>query len=137
MAFAIHSGDLAVLGEFSGIRDYVLGPLPGTGSARRVRARSFRVRAFACLIAREIRLRCGGETLAELSISGDGILLAGRAEEGAERALSAYQAELDRWCLVELRGELVFHLAAVRSNSAEIPYAALQERLAQIGRAHV
>jgi hypothetical protein len=140
LAFAIHSGDLAVLGEFSDIREYVLKPLPGAGSARRVRARSFRVRAFAHLIAREIRRRCdsSGDSFADVSISGDSasrfggepIVLAGRAQEGAERALTAYQAELDRWSLTELGGELVFHLAAVRCSAAEIPYAALQERLA-------
>jgi hypothetical protein len=138
LALAIHSGDLAVLGEFSGIREYILRPLPGAGAACRVRARSFRVRAFAHLIKREIRRRCGeskapaldgaGE-LAEGSISKDGFLLVGRADEGAERALSAYQAELDRWSLAELGGELVFHLAAARCGDA-IPHDDLQAKLA-------
>jgi hypothetical protein len=131
LAFAIHSGDLAVLGEFSGIQHYVLKPSPGAGSARRLRARSFRVRAFTCLVAREIRRRCG-ETFAEASLSGEGFLMAGRANEGAERALSAYQAELDRWSLSELGGDLVFHLAAVRCDTSDagMAQAALQNRLA-------
>jgi hypothetical protein len=141
LALAIHSGDLAVLGEFSGIRDYVLKPLPGAGSARRLRARSFRVPAFTHMIAREIRRRCDGSEALALDCAGgsdeladvspaNGLLLAGRAEDGAERAIAAYQAELDRWSLADLGGELVFHLAAVRCASSDIPYAALQGKLA-------
>ncbi len=130
MALAIHSGDLAVLGEFSGIREYLLKPLPGAGSARRLRARSFRVRTFTHLIARAIRRRCGLAPDGALeSLAGDRLLLAGRAEDGAERAVTAYQAELDRWSLAELGGELVFHLAAARCGTEGIPRAALEGKL--------
>jgi len=91
------------------------------------------------MITREIRRRFNesktlalddGESVQRLSISDDRLMLAGRAEDGAERALTAYQAELDRWSLAELGGELVFHLVARRCGSEGIPHTVLEEKLA-------
>ncbi|GEM_PF-5182853 len=135
MALTIHSGDLAVLGEFSGVRPYVTKPLPGAGDARRLRARSFRVRAFLRLIAREIRQRSGEgagiSPLGEESFEATRFRLAGRAAEGAERAIAFYQADLDRWSLDVMGGELVFHLAAVRATEdGAFPDAALEQKIA-------
>ena len=99
-----------MLGDLSGIRNYVLSPTPAAGAAGRVRARSFRVNAFAHLMVRRVQELAPG--LTEVYTAGGRFLLTGPADAGAEKALSAYQAELDQWALANLRGEMMCHLAA-------------------------
>ena len=99
---AIKPGDLAVLGDLSGIRNYVLRPTPAAGAAGRVRARSFRVNAFAHLMVRRLQELAPG--LSEVSNAGGKFLLAGPAAAEAEKVLAAYQAELDQWALARQGG---------------------------------
>ncbi len=128
-----------MLGELAGIETYVLRPTPAAGAAWRLRARSFRVRAFLELLARRVQAMVPG--LAEIFVTGDRFLLAGSATmakgaslegavEGAERIVAGYQRDLDQWTLRHLRGELMCRLAAARCDSGRLPIAALEERLA-------
>ena len=108
--------------------DYVLRDSPaGTpGAMRRLRARAFRVQAYAQLIAREIAQRCGVTLLA---VEGGRFTLAGPAAEDAERKLAAYQAELDQWSLAELNGELVCFVVAALADTPAWPEEALGHKM--------
>lgn len=128
MDFNLQSGYLAVRGEISGIPDYLFPDTPAASGATRLRARIFRVAAYARLIAREINKRCGG-SLVEMAMGDGQFLLAGPADDNAERAVGAYQAELDQWSLRELRGELICYLASARCESEQMPQDTLQQKI--------
>jgi hypothetical protein len=108
--------------------EYVLrdSPAGAPGGLRRLRARAFRVQAYAQLIAREIERRCG---VTLLSVEGGRFTLAGPGAEDAERKLAAYQAELDQWSLAELNGELVCYVVAAHCESPSWPEEALSHKM--------
>jgi hypothetical protein len=113
--------------------DYVLRDCPAgaPGGLRRLRARAFRVQAYAQLIAREIERRCG---VTVLSVSGGQFTLAGPAatdskSDDAERKLAAYQVELDQWSLAELNGELVCYVVAAHCDSPNWPEETLGHKM--------
>lgn len=126
---SLRPGDLAVLGDFSGIRSYVLRPEPVTGVLDRIRARSFKVNAYAWLVAKRIQqdLVPG---LRVVYAAGGRFLLAGSARPTAEPILTSFQRNLDEWTFRQLRGELQVHLVAARCETGSLPMAALENKLA-------
>jgi len=125
----VRPGDLAVLCDFSGIRGYVFRPEPVGGCLDRVRARSFKVNAYAWLVSRRIQqdLVPG---LRVVDSAGGRFLLAGPARPTAEPILTSFQRNLDEWAFRQLRGELQVHLVAARCEGASLPMAALENKLA-------
>jgi len=125
----VRPGDLAVLGDFSGIPGYVLGLEPVTGALDRIRARSFKVNAYAWLIARRIQQDLVPGMRA-VNAAGGRFLLAGPARPTAEPILISFQRNLDEWTFRQLRGELQVHLAVARCEGESLPIAALESKLA-------
>src|SRR5579859_3514934 len=128
----LRSGDLAVLCEFSGIRDYVLGSTEGPGALDRLRARSFKAAAYGRLVARRIQHDLVPE-LRTVYLSTGRFLLAGSARGTAEPILAGFQKNLDEWALRQLRGELHPHLVTARCEDQRLPVEALENKLASRG----
>lgn len=126
---AVRPGDLAVLGDFSGVRKYVLRPEPVSGALDRIRARSFKVNAYAWLVARRI-LQDLVPGLRVVQSAGGRFVLTGAARPTAEPILASFQRNLDEWAFRQLRGELRIHLATARCESESLPIAALESKMA-------
>lgn len=120
----------AVLGDFSGIQDFVFRPVPGAGgAARRLRSRSFRVSAYAELVMRRCLENLSSGQPETLYVAGGRFLVAVKAFEGFQSDFTRMQAEVDDWAWRSFSGELIFHLAAVPFNGGKIPHLELQRAM--------
>ena len=126
----VRQGDLAVLGDFSGVPAYVLEPTLGAGALDRLRARSFKVNAYARLVVRRIQQDLVPDLRVVYAAAGR-FLLAGPARGTAEPILASFQRNLDEWAYRQLRGEMQVHLATARCEGERLPVAALGDKLAQ------
>ncbi len=120
---------LALLGDFSGIQNFVFRPIPGAGgAARRLRSRSFRVGAYTEIIAQWCRHQLGAGANILYSAGGRFLLSAPPADDWQKR-VNDMQARIDKWVWPEFGGEIAFHLAAAPFDSAKIPGDALHSAL--------
>ncbi len=126
---SLRPGDLAVLGDLSGIPGYVLRAEPAKGAMDRVRARSFKANAYAWLVSQRIQ-RDLVPGLRVVFSAGGRFLLAGPARPTAEPILTSFQRNLDEWTFRQLRGEAQVHLASARCENGSLPIAALESKLA-------
>jgi CRISPR-associated protein Csm1 len=121
---------LAIEGDFSGIQQFVLRPVPGAGgAARRLRARSFRVLALTRLVARAIEGEFSDAGARLYYSAGGRFLVVGRSSRGWEERLGALQAAIDEDLMGQFRGSLVFHLAGAEFGDGRVPRVALGESL--------
>src|SRR6266404_6801169 len=104
---------VAVMGDFSGIQNFVFRPVPGAGgAARRLRSRSFRVSAYAEMVMRWCLNQLSEGRPKALYAAGGKFLIGTSAFAGWESTVGHMQLELDRWAWQDFGGELVFHLTA-------------------------
>ena len=127
---------IALLGDFSGIQNFVFRPVPGAGgAARRLRSRSFRVSAYTELIARWCLRQIPIAQPRLLYSAGGRFLIASLPFPDCETKLCQMQTEIDTWAWRTFGGELAFHLAAAPFAAQTIPHEelrqALQKRRAQ------
>jgi CRISPR-associated protein Csm1 len=118
---------VAVMGDFSGIQNFVFRPVPGAGgAARRLRSRSFRVSAYAEMVMRWCLKELSEGRPKALYAAGGKFLIGTSAFAGWESMVGRMQSELDRWAWQDFGGELVFHLTAAPFDAGKIPHTALQ-----------
>ena len=113
---------VAIEGDFSGIRRFVLRPVPGaSGAASRLRARSFRVLALTRVIAGAVEARFH-DAAARLFYSAGGrfLIVSGPCSDWTQR-LEQIQRELDIELLDFYRGELIFHIAGAEFVDGKVP----------------
>ena len=119
---------LAIEGDFAGIQQFVLKPVPGAkGAAKRLRGRSLQVSALTELIAQET-----GRTFENAKVfysAGGKFLLFATATDDWPQRLAHLQTQLDNWIGPHFRGEVVFHLAAAPFANGQIPRDALRRQL--------
>jgi CRISPR-associated protein Cas10/Csm1 subtype III-A len=124
------SAGFAVMGDFSGIQNFVFRPVPGAGgAARRLRSRSFRVSAYSEMIMQWCTQRLAQGQPRILYSAGGKFLMGVSAFEDFEAELAKMQRELDEWAWQNFGGELVFHLVSAPLESNGIPHAALQSMM--------
>jgi CRISPR-associated protein Csm1 len=123
------SSGLAIEGDFAGIQNYVLKPVPGfKGAAKRLRARSYRVTQLTGQIAEDVlRKFIGPSHPSPFYVTGGRFLLCVPLEDGWERKVSEAQARLDLDLFQEFGGEVAFHLAAARYQG-KVPAGVLFEQ---------
>ncbi|MBV8847201.1 MAG: hypothetical protein JO307_30695 [Bryobacterales bacterium] len=121
---------IAIEGDFSGIQQFVLRPVPGAGgAARRLRARSFRVLALTKLVAATVEKRlCEAGAKVFYSAGGRFLVVAGFCADWGQR-LASLQSELDGDLLRTYHGELVFHLAGAEFSDGKIPVDGLRHAM--------
>lgn len=113
---------VAILGDFSGIQNFVFRNIPGVGgAARRLRSRSFRVSAYTQMIARWCLGRLSFRDPKLLYSAGGRFLIGLEQLDDWENRVASMQAEIDSWTWREFEGELVFHLAAAPIHSGKVP----------------
>ena len=119
---------IAIEGDFAGIQQYVLKPVPGAkGAAKRLRGRSLQVSALTELIANKT---C--ETFEDAKVfysAGGRFLISAAAIGGWGDRLRELQKLLDDWIGTQFRGEVVFHLAGAEFSDGQIPRKALGAEL--------
>ncbi len=121
---------IAVLGDFSGIQNFVYRPVPGAkGAARRLRSRSFHVSAYTELVARWCLGQLAASRAKLLYSAGGRFLAVTEPFADWQQKIAGLQAEIDAWAWVNFEGELSFHLAAVCFQSGRIPSEALSAGL--------
>ena len=121
---------LAIVGDFSGIQNFVYRPAPGAGGAgRRLRSRSFRVSAYTELVARWCLRQLSSSNPRLLYTAGGRFIIASEPFDSWENKLARMQAEIDGWAWANFEGELLFHLAAVPFDSAKVPNESLNSAL--------
>jgi CRISPR-associated protein Csm1 len=121
---------VAIAGDFSGIQNFVLKPVPGAGgAARRLRGRSLRVVALTERIAAWVLEQWRDAEAALFYSAGGRFLLHGRPVSGWGERLAAVQAELDGRLWQEFSGEVVFHLAGAEITDGRIPAEELHANL--------
>jgi CRISPR-associated protein Csm1 len=115
---------IAIEGDFAGIQQYVLKPVPGAkGAAKRLRGRSLQVSALTELIAKKT---C--ETFRDskrVYSAGGRFLIFAAASAGWRDQLTDLQKDLDHWIGQQFRGEVAFHLAGAEFSDGQIPREAL------------
>jgi len=121
---------IAILGDFSGIQNFVYRPTPGAGgAARRLRSRSFRVSAYTELIARWCLRQFSVSNPKLLYTAGGRFLIASEPFDSWEQRIAYMRCEVDAWAWANFEGELVFHLAAAPFDSARVPNESLNPAL--------
>jgi len=121
---------VAILGDFSGIQNFVYRPAPGVGgAAKRLRSRSFRVSAYTELIARWCLRQLASSRPKLLYTAGGRFLIASEPCGSWKDKVAKMQAEVDAWAWAKFEGELVFHLAAAPFDSRKVPNEALSSAL--------
>jgi CRISPR-associated protein Csm1 len=118
---------LAIEGDFAGIQNYVLKPVPGArGAAKRLRARSFRVAECTKQIAGRICREFPRTSL--FYAAGGRFLLTAAFEHEWQTKLAALQASLDQDLFAKFSGEVAFHLAAAPFSDGKVPKDELSEQ---------
>jgi CRISPR-associated protein Csm1 len=121
---------LVLIGDFSGIQNFVFRPVPGAGgAARRLRARSFRVSAYTELAARWCATQLRANQPRVLFSGGGRFLINCTLPPDWETAVVKLQQEIDEWAWRTFEGELVFHLAAAKAEGYQIPWDGLYDAL--------
>jgi len=120
----------ALIGDFSGIQNFVFRPIPGAGgAARRLRSRSFRVSAYTEIISRWCLVQLAPYEARLLYSAGGRFLIGTPLFDCWEKTIEAMQASIDSWAWQNFEGELAFHLAAATFEAGRIPYAPLTAAL--------
>ena len=119
---------IAIEGDFAGIQNFVLKPVPGArGAAKRLRGRSLQVSALTELFAREVELAAPG---AKMFYAAGGRFLASAPDSPAIPGLLAgLQRRIDEWIGCEFRGEVTFHLVCAPFSDGRIPRVRLREEM--------
>lgn len=121
-------GSLWVMGDISGIRDYLFDVAEsGGGQAKRLRARSFRIQTLADAAAARILDVLQWTWNQVVFSNASKFLLAGPSRQDQDEALRRLQEEIEAWILTRLRGELRFSMAWVDAG-AFLPQAPVAER---------
>lgn len=121
---------IALLGDLSGIQNFVYRPTPGVGgAARRLRSRSFRVSAYTELIARWCMQQLNANKPRLLYSAGGRFLIVAELFGNWKDKIAQLQAEIDMWAWNTFEGELVFHLVAAPFASTNIPNEMLLDEL--------
>ncbi len=104
---------LLVVGDLSGIQNYVMGITSARtgGVARRLRARSLFVQTITEIAAQKILLELDLPVTNIIMASGDKFYLLLPNTREALAAVTQVQKDIDQWLLGELHGELAINLA--------------------------
>ena len=103
---------IAIEGDFAGIQNYVLKPVPGArGAAKRLRGRSLLVSVFTQLIAGRVMAVFPQNRL--VYRAGGRFLIVVPFDAEWETKTARLRTDIAGWAFGQFHGEVVFHLAAV------------------------